>query len=238
VINVIAFDADDTLWHNEILYQDAQERLADLLAGYNHNDSVVDELYKTEMSNLPLYGYGLKSFGLSMIETAVRLSDGRVEGQTIQAIIDIAKGMKLAPVQLLDGVSEVIPALASNHKLMVITKGDLLDQETKVQRSGLAPHFSHVEVVSAKTVDVYRAVLDRQQIEPHEFLMVGNSPRSDILPIVALGGRAVHIPYHITWAHEQVAASQEEETPADYFQLDHIGQLPALIEQLQREGGH
>jgi putative hydrolase of the HAD superfamily len=238
VINVIAFDADDTLWHNEILYQEAQERLAGLLAGYDHTTSVVDELYKTEISNLPLYGYGLKSFGLSMIETAVRLSNGAVDGQTVQAIIDIAKGMKRAPVQLLDGVVEVIEALARDHMLMVITKGDLLDQETKVQHSGLAPHFSHIEVVSAKTVAVYRAVLGRHQIEPCEFLMVGNSPRSDILPIVELGALAVHIPYHVTWVHEQVAAAQEEETPAGYLQLDHIGQLPALIEQLQEERGH
>jgi len=200
--------------------------------------SVVDELYETEMSNLPLYGYGIKSFSLSMIETAVRLSNGSVDGQTVQAIIDVAKGMKQAPVQLLDRVAEVIPALAPAHTLMVITKGDLLDQNTKIQRSGLAPYFAHVKVVSAKTVDVYRALLAEYRIEPREFLMVGNSARSDVLPVVALGALAVHIPYHITWAHEEVDAGQEEKTMVDYYHLEHIGMLPALIEQLQREGGH
>jgi putative hydrolase of the HAD superfamily len=238
MIRTIAFDADDTLWHSEILYNEAQERLVDLLTGFESSGEVLAELYQTEMSNLPLYGYGINSFGLSMIETAVRLSNGSVDGHTVQAIIEIIKGMKKEPVRLIDGVAEVIRNLAGDYRLMVITKGDLLDQQAKVERSGLADCFSHIEVVSTKTVEVYRALLTEHRIECHEFVMVGNSPRSDIVPVVALGARAVHIPYPIVWPHEQADVGLTGTSPADYYCLEHIGLLPSLVAELDKERGN
>lgn len=229
-IDVIAFDADDTLWHNETLYARAQTQFQELLASYNGDDGAADELYKTEMDNLPTYGYGIKSFALSMIETAIRVTNGQIKGKDIQTIIDLAKEMKRTPVRLLDHVAEVIPALSATRTLMLITKGDLFDQETKIARSGLAPHFSCVEVVTDKTTEVYRSLLEKHQIAPESFLMVGNSLRSDVLPVVSLGARAVHIPYQITWAHE-VVPIQLAERP-EYLELEHIGLLPSLVNRL------
>jgi putative hydrolase of the HAD superfamily len=227
VIDVIAFDGDDTLWHNETLYAQAEKRLEELLAPYGGDDGVVDALFETEMANLPTYGYGLKGFALSMIETAIRVTNGRIEGRDIQQIIDLLKEMKQTPVQLLDNVVEVIPALAKSHTLMLVTKGDLFDQGTKIVRSGLASYFAHVEIVADKTPDVYRALLTKHQIDPQRFLMVGNSLRSDILPVLAVGGHAVHIPYHITWAHEAVTLQPGE--TGGYVELERIGLLPDLL---------
>jgi len=233
-IDVIAFDADDTLWHNETLYATAQARFQELLAAYDGDHAALDELYETEMANLPRFGYGIKSFALSMIETAIRLTGGEIPASEIQGIIDMAKGMKQAPVSLLEHVEDVIRALSRTHRLMLITKGDLLDQERKVARSGLAPYFESVEVVTEKTPDLYRALLEKHQIAPGRFIMVGNSLRSDVLPVVSLGARAVYIPYHLTWAHETVSVH-----PADadgYVELEHIGLLPGLVERLERQG--
>jgi len=230
LIDVVAFDADDTLWHNEILYYQTQRRFQELLAPYYGGDGVLDALYKTEMANLPHYGYGIKSFALSMIETAIRVTDGKVSGRDIQRVVDLAKEMQQAPVQLLDNVAEVIPALSAVYPLMVITKGDLFDQEAKITRSGLASHFSAVEVVTDKTPDIYRALLNKHQINPGRLLMVGNSLRSDILPIVSLGAHAVHIPYHITWEHEVVP--MEADPTAEYQELEHIGLLLEYVARL------
>jgi putative hydrolase of the HAD superfamily len=227
VIDIIAFDADDTLWHNETLYVRSQERFRQLLATYHPEERVLQSLYETEMRNLPLYGYGIKGFALSMIETAIRLSDGRIQSTEIAEIVHLAKEMLGAPVDLLDHVAEVIPALSRLCRLMLITKGDLRDQEAKLARSGLASCFSAVEIVREKSTDIYRTLLNRHGIEPQRFLMVGNSLRSDVLPIVELGGHAVHIPYHITWVHEVVDV--HEETVSGYVQLAHIGQLPAYV---------
>lgn len=232
-IDVIAFDADDTLWHNEVFYSAAQKRLGEILSAYRGDDGVQDELYQTEVGNLPLYGYGLKSFTLSMIETAIRLSEGRIDGHDVQKIVDLAKEMRRAPIQLLDHVAEVIPALAGSYPLMLITKGDLFDQESKIARSGLAGHFTYTEIVSEKAPDVYRSLWAKHQIDPRRVLMVGNSLRSDVLPVVSLGARAVHIPYHITWAHEAVPAG--DNGTGDYYELEHIGLLPQLVEQLSRQ---
>ena len=234
-IDVIAFDADDTLWHNETLYSDAQSRFQELLAAYDGDHAVLDELYETEMANLPSFGYGIKSFALSMIETAIRITGGQIPAGQIQRIIDIAKGMKQAPVSLLEHVEDVIQALSGTHRLMLITKGDLLDQERKVAHSGLTPHFQSVEVVTEKTADVYRALLAKHEIAPERFIMVGNSLRSDILPVVSLGARAVYIPYHLTWAHETVPVHTGQ--AQGYVELEHIGLLPGLVGQLERQGG-
>jgi putative hydrolase of the HAD superfamily len=230
MFDVIAFDADDTLWHNEMLYSITQDKFKQLLSRYRSTNGIDRVLYETEMRNLRHYGYGIKSFTLSMIETAIELSGGRVRGREIREIIDLAREMLEAPVQLLEGVQEVVHTLSASHPLMIITKGDLFDQESKIARSGLADYFSHVEIVSHKTEDTYKALLAKHNIHPERFLMVGNSLKSDILPIVAIGSQAVYIPYHITWAHELVVNPGKNRT--GYFELEHIGQLPVLVEKL------
>ncbi len=230
MIDLIAFDADDTLWQTETLYIDAKAKFKQLLAHYHDEQWIEQRLDEAEMRNLEHFGYGAKSFTLSMIETAVELTEGRVEGREIQQILEWGKYMLRARVQLLDHVEETIAQLAASSDLMIITKGDLLDQEAKVARSGLGRHFKHVEIVSGKTRDTYATILARYGVEPSRFMMVGNSLRSDILPVVELGGVAVYIPHPLTWAHEaQVDAEIDRDR---YVQLDHIGLLPALLEKL------
>ena len=228
--DLIAFDADDTLWHNEPLYVEAQDKLKVLLSSYADGETVDQRLYQTEMSNLQYYGYGIKSFTLSMIETAVELTKGKIQGAEILQIVGFAKEMLTSEVQLLEHAEETVCGLARSHELMVITKGDLLDQQSKLSRSGIGNYFRHVEVVSQKTQSTYEALLTRYGIEPQRFLMVGNSLKSDILPVLALGGYAVYIPYHTTWAHETVDCQRAGHD--GYYELEHLGQLPQLIERL------
>ncbi len=209
-LDLIAFDADDTLWHNETLYREAQERFKLLLSHYHSPEWINQRLYATEMRNLEHFGYGIKSFTLSMIETAIELTDGQVTGGEVQSILDTAKGMLQAEVELLDHVEETLERLKQSHDLIMITKGDLLDQEAKLARSGLAGYFQHIEVVNQKTAEKYLALLKRSQVEPERFLMVGNSLRSDILPVLELGGYAVYIPYPLIWEHEHLADAQIE----------------------------
>jgi putative hydrolase of the HAD superfamily len=230
MIDVIAFDADDTLWHNETLYAQAQAGFESLLTPYRDGAGARQELYKTEMRNLRLYGYGIKSFALSMIETAIEVSDGRIGAAEIGQIIDLAQEMLEAPVELLEGVAEAVPTLAAVCRLMLITKGDLRDQEVKLARSGLARYFWQVEIVRDKSAGVYRGLLDKHGITPGRFLMVGNSLRSDVLPVVEIGGKAVHIPYHITWEHEQVPESVH--AGRGYAELEDIRLLPEYAEGL------
>jgi len=229
--DVIAFDADDTLWHTERLYVDAQQKFRQLLAGYHDPGWIEARLYQTEMHNLEHFGYGIKAFALSMIETAVELTEGRISGRDIRAIIDLAKNMLNADVELMDHVSETIPHLAARHTLMLVTKGDLLDQQRKLSGSGLADYFAHVEIVSDKNQETYTALLNRHSLLPERFLMVGNSLRSDILPVLALGAWAVFIPHPLTWAHE----SAEPPKPGHprFYQLEHLDQLPDLLEQIE-----
>lgn len=230
MIDLIAFDADDTLWHNERHYQRAQRDLCAMLAPYAKADAVEACLYEAEKLNLPLFGYGLKGFTLSMIEAAVELSGGELRGTDVQAIIDLGKRMARTPVELLPGAVETVEALAGRYPLMLLTKGDLMDQKGKIARSGLAGHFAHVEIVSDKTPGTYASLLDTHGIDPAGFLMVGNSLRSDVLPVVEIGGGAVYIPYHVTWVHEQ--APDAGGGDARYHTLDRIAELPALIERL------
>ena len=229
MIKTIAFDADDTLWHNETLYTGTQEKFATLLAGYKDPADIERELYDTEMRNLRLFGYGIKGFTLSMIETAIELSDGKIRGYEIQAIVDFAKEMLQAPVQPIKDVEKVLRYLSGSFQFILITKGDLFDQETKIARSGLASYFQGIEIVSEKTAEVYIKLLATYAIKPHQFLMVGNSLRSDILPVLEIGGQAVYIPYEITWAHEVV---EEEEVQKQYHVLNQIGFLPELVRQI------
>ena len=236
LFDVIAFDADDTLWHNENLYGEAQAKFARLLARYHEPEWINSRLYQTETRNIQHFGYGVKAFALSMIETAVELTDGRVSGHDIQVLIELAKEMLNADVRLLDGVRETVSRLARDYRLMVITKGDLLDQETKIIRSGLSEFFQEIEVVSQKTRERYEQLLRRHALGPSRVLMVGNSLHSDIWPILEMGGQAVYIPYETTWLHEVVDPPPREQP--GFYQLEHLGQLPALLEQLEsRQSG-
>ncbi len=233
MFDIIAFDADDTLWHTEQLYSMTQAKFVNLLSSYHSQEWIEERLYAIEMRNLHSFGYGIKGFTLSMIETAIELTQGQIQGKEIQSIIDFARDMLKSPIQVIDQVEDVITSLAQTYQLMIITKGDLFDQETKIARSGLGGYFAHVEILSDKTADSYTAVLRKHRINPQRFLMVGNSIRSDIVPVVAIGGQAVHIPYHMTWVHETVSSLEQSET--NYYELEHIGLLPDLIKRLTAE---
>jgi len=203
-INVIGFDADDTLWVNETYFRDTEDKFADLLEKYETKNKIDQELFRTEIKNLDLYGYGIKGFVLSMIECALELSNNQVAPKTVSALLDLGKEMITQPVELLEGVEEVLQSLKDKYRLIVLTKGDLLDQERKLERSGLSEYFHHVEVLSDKKEKNYNDLLEHLQIKPDEFLMIGNSLKSDVLPLVNIGARAVHIPFHTTWQHEEV----------------------------------
>jgi putative hydrolase of the HAD superfamily len=223
-IEVIAFDADDTLWLNEDYYLDVQQRYFSLLTEYHAPEWIEQRLYQVEVKNLAHFGYGAKSFTLSMIETAIELSEGRITAAQIQQIIEMGKEILTTPVELLEGVAQTLPALAQSYDLMVITKGDLLHQETKIAQSGLGDLFRWAEVVSEKDAATYSRVASRCGIAPERFLMVGNSLKSDILPVLDIGGWAVHIPYKTTWAHERVAP--EALQGKHYAELKSIDLLP------------
>ncbi len=230
MFDVIAFDADDTLWSNEHLYLMNRERFIDLLRPYANPDTIGETLDKTEIANLRYYGYGIKSFILSMVETAVALTDGRISGDAIQAILTFGKEMRDHPVQLQVGIETILAELGQEYTLMLITKGDLFEQESKIARSGIAERFQYIEVVSEKNPETYDGILQKYDIAPSRFLMVGNSPRSDILPVLDIGGTAVHIPAETTWAHENVTLAAGRRRP--YKVLDDIRQLPDYIKQL------
>jgi putative hydrolase of the HAD superfamily len=203
-IKIIGFDADDTLWVNESYFREAEEKFADLMTPYETANTVDQELFKIEIGNLPIYGYGIKGFVLSMIESAIELSAGRVSQKTISTILQIGKDMLNKPIELLPGVEECLTHLSKSHRLILATKGDLLDQERKLEKSGLLDHFHHIEVLTEKKCENYSRLLQHLDIMPQEFLMIGNSLKSDILPVIELGSQAIHVPFHTTWQHEEV----------------------------------
>lgn len=203
-IQVIAFDADDTLWVNEPFFQETERKLCALLEDYLPHHTVSQELFKTQIQNLPLYGYGVKSFILSMIETSLEVSEKTISLEVIEKIIALGKEMLQKPIELLDGVEEVLQTLHRRYRLVVATKGDLLDQERKLMKSGLAHYFHHIEIMSDKRESDYQKLLKHLDIAPEEFLMIGNSLKSDVLPVLAMGGHGFHIPYHTTWAYEHI----------------------------------
>jgi putative hydrolase of the HAD superfamily len=219
-IKVIGFDADDTLWVNETYFRESEERFATLLEGYETKNKIDQELFKMEMKNLETYGYGVKGFMLSMIESAIELSNNTISLDTISEILNLGKEMILKPVELLDGVIEVLEKLQHNYRLIVLTKGDLLDQERKLEKSGLSQYFHHVEVLSDKKEDNYKKLLKHLEIDKKEFLMVGNSLKSDVIPILNIGAMAIHIPFHTTWAHETV--SEKEEKINNHLKLNSV----------------
>ncbi|MBA6152606.1 HAD family hydrolase [Gelidibacter maritimus] len=209
-IKVIGFDADDTLWVNETYFRDAELAFAKLMAPYETANKIDQELFKRQIENLPLYGYGIKGFILSMVEIALELSNNSVSNQTIEAILNIGKDMLNKPVHLLNGVEEVLATLSLDYRLIVVTKGDLLDQERKLEKSGLMDYFHHIEVVSDKQEANYSKLLNHLDVKPSEFLMIGNSLKSDVLPLINIKARAIHIPFHTTWVHEQVETNKQD----------------------------
>jgi putative hydrolase of the HAD superfamily len=228
-VRVIGFDADDTLWHNETIFERVHERYRALLAEY-HDASTVDRtLLATERRNLELYGYGIKGFTLSAIETAIELTRGKISATEIRTLIMQGQEMLAHPVELLDGVEETVSILAKTHLLLLITKGDLRDQQRKLTKSGLARHFSQIEIVSEKDIDTYGEIMRRHRISPPDFLMVGNSLKSDILPVLALGGSGVHIPYHLQWSLDH--AEHVPETSDRFVVAESIRALPDLLGQ-------
>jgi putative hydrolase of the HAD superfamily len=232
-IEVVAFDGDDTLWHSESHFVDAHARFVALVAPHVDGDPrVIDErVVATERANLAIYGYGAKAFTLSLIESAIELTAGRITSREISAILEVGKQLLGQPVELLDGVDEVVTQLAEDgHRLIVVTKGDLFHQESKVAGSGLADRFDRVEIVSEKDVDTYRRVMAGAGVAPGYFLMIGNSVRSDILPVVELGGHAAHLPYLYTWELEHVPDADAERM--GFHELDSIREVPALVKRL------
>lgn len=203
-IKVIAFDADDTLWHNETFFREAEEKYCSLLEDYLPHHTVTRELLKTEIDNIELYGYGIKAFMLSMIETAIRISDKTVPIDAIEKMIGYGRELLNKPVALIDGVEEVLEKVKPKYKLVMATKGDLLDQERKLIKSGLAHHFHHIEIMSEKKEADFQKLIRHLDIQADEFLMIGNSLKSDVLPVLNIGGHGIHIPYHITWQHEKI----------------------------------
>jgi putative hydrolase of the HAD superfamily len=227
VIDLVALDADDTLWHNEPLFTSVRDQFCALLERYQPEGVATDCLNSVEMRNLQHFGYGVKGFVLSMIETAIEMTAGRVESHDVSRIIDWGREMLASPVELLDGVCEAVEELAGAFPLILLTKGDLLHQEAKLARSGLGHHFKGIEIVSEKDADVYRRVMARYAVQPERFVMVGNSLRSDILPVIEAGGHAVYVPYEETWAHERVPA--EQLSSLHFHEIAHIRELPALL---------
>lgn len=226
-IKVIAFDADDTLWVNETYFREAERKFATLLSNYETPNKIEQELFQLEMKNLPYYGYGIKGFVLSMIETALEISNDTLPQSTIGDLLNIGKEMLDKPIELLAGVEEVLHSLHGRYKLIVATKGDLLDQERKLEKSGLINYFHHVEVMSEKKIPDYQKLTKHLDIAPQELLMVGNSLKSDILPLIAIGASAIHVPFHTTWTHEQV--SEQDLLNSDYTTVSSIRDILALL---------
>ncbi|MCL4806017.1 MAG: HAD hydrolase-like protein, partial [Anaerolineae bacterium] len=220
MIELIAFDADDTLWHTEHLYQAARRQFDDLLRPYVDLDTLEDHVHRTEMRNLPYYGFGITSFIMSLIETAVEATGGRITGAEIGRLLEISREMVSADVELIDEVEETLATLSADYPLLLITKGDLLHQTGKVARSGLGRYFAGIEVVADKTPEIYHEILTRRHVSPERFVMVGNSPRSDIYPVAALGGRAIHVPHENMWSYDLVDVP--EDLPGTVYRVGRV----------------
>jgi len=203
-LKVIAFDADDTLFINEPYFQETEHKFCTLMSDYLSQQGLSQELFKIEIQNLDLYGYGIKGYILSMIEAAIEISNNTISIEIIEKIIQYGKELLQKPIELLDGVEETLAALHGKYKLIVATKGDLKDQQSKLHRSGLGHYFHHIEVMADKQELNYEKLLKRLEINADEFFMIGNSLKSDVLPVLGIGGYAVHIPFHTTWEHEKV----------------------------------
>ena len=225
----IGFDADDTLWHNENIFEGVHKRYYELLARHHDRTTVERALFATEMRNLELYGYGIKGFMLSSIETAIELTKGKISTGEVRELLSLGRETLNHPVELLDGAREVLEILAPRYRLVLITKGDLRDQERKLSKSGIAGLFAAIEIVSEKDSRTYERIFQRHGIDPATFLMVGNSVKSDILPVLALGGSGVHVPYRITWGHEQ--AETPPQSQGRLFAAASLRELPVIVDR-------
>lgn len=226
MIRVIGFDADDTLWVNEPNYQYTEIEFCRILQPWLSQDKTSHELFSTEMANLELYGFGAKGFVLSMLETAVRVSENQISAFDLSRIIQLGKELLDKEVELLEGVKPLLESLQGKCRIILATKGDLLDQERKLRKSGLEGYFHHIEIMSDKTESQYLKLLAHLEVEPHEFMMVGNSLKSDIIPVLNLGGLGVHVPYHTTWQHEQTDHLPEN---PNFAQIPELSKLPGLL---------
>lgn len=225
-IKVIGFDADDTLWVNEPYFQEVEKQFCLILKPYQDEAETSKELFRTEMQNLEIYGYGAKGFILAMIETAIRVTEGKITSNEISRIIAIGKTLLNMPIQLLNGIEDVLQKLKGKYQLILATKGDLLDQERKLQKSGLTGYFHHIEIMSDKHENNYKKLLSHLDIQPHEFLMVGNSVKSDILPVIKIGARAIHVPFEVTWQHEN---HHEPTGNDDFITVSEISEILNLL---------
>lgn len=226
---LIAFDADDTLWQNEHFFRDTERRFVTLLADYREAEAVAAELLAAERRNIPAYGFGIKGFTLSMIETAARVSEGRAPASLIAEIVEMGREMLAHPVELLPDVAETLGGLAAAHRLLLVTKGDLFDQERKLEASGLSHHFEAVEIVSDKNRGTYERVFARHGASAGRAMMVGNSLKSDVLPAIEAGGHGVHVPHELTWSLEHAEAPEDDPR---FHRIDRLGALPGLVQRL------
>jgi len=225
-IKIIAFDADDTLWVNEPYFRDIEKDFCKLLERCLSEEKLTQELLKTEITNLELYGYGVKGFILSMIETIIRICDNKASNDLILNAIELGKGLLQKPIELLDGVNKVLTSLNGEYKLVLATKGDLLDQQRKLSKSGLEKYFHHIEIMSGKKEQDYKKLMKQLDCEPENFLMIGNSVKSDILPVLEIGAFAVHVPFHTTWIHEKVDVKIDNPR---FFEIKKISELINII---------
>ncbi len=225
-LEVITFDADDTLWENEFLFRENEMRFCELVQEYADQKTALELLLKNEIKALPIYGYGIKGFVLDMVETALELSHNQVSGETIGKILALGKEQLTYPVKLIEGVEETLSALHKHYPLVMATKGDLTDQKRKIEKSGLKKYFSHIEIMSEKDESGYRSLIERLQIAPDKFLMVGNSLKSDIIPVLKIGGYAAYIPFYTTWEHEK---ADKPEMCDRMFALNSIQDLLSIV---------
>ena len=232
---LIAFDGDDTLWHNEPLFRQAHVELREMLGHYVDPEQVDDRLYQAELANLSIYGYGVTGFTLSMIETAIELSDRKISAEDIHKLAEIGKSMLRAPTRIIDGAETVLKHYAKHpeYKVVLVTKGDLIAQQLKIDRSGFEDLFDGIEIVSEKDPLTYRNIFGRYGVEPEQAVMIGNSMKSDVLPVLACGGTAIHIPYEITWVHEMV--DQTEIDNDKVITVESIADVPGVIEKLEQQ---
>ena len=227
----IAFDADDTLWKNEEEYLRGRQVFLQILADYNINQDALDRVDEFEVENIQYYGYGVMSFALSMIEMAIELTGERIHPGDIRKLLNLAKAMLTAEVEVFDGVRQLLEEISKEYPLMLITKGDLFHQQRKLEASGLAEFFQAVEVVSDKTPEVYREILKQHQINPNRFIMVGNSLRSDVIPVLNLGAWAIYLSDHLTWSHEDDPLAEISQDR--YREVKEISRVLSAVEALE-----
>ncbi|MCC0031303.1 MAG: HAD family hydrolase [Brucellaceae bacterium] len=230
-LTAIGFDADDTLWHNEQFYRLTEKQFTELLADHADHDHLSERLLEAERRNIALYGFGIKGFTLSMIETAIEVSEGRAPASVIKAILDAGRDLMRHPVEPLAHARETLETLAGTYRLVLITKGDLFDQERKLAQSGLGDFFDAVEIVSDKSADTYRTAFARHGTGPEHAMMIGNSLKSDVVPALEAGSFAVHVPHELTWALEH---AEEPRDHARFRRAAHLGEVPALIDAISR----